>query len=104
MFISGLNDNSSRFGKYLELQMDATGAIRGSTLRHYLLEKSRVTKRNANEHNFHVFYQLYAGLKEEKRLKDFFLAVPSAHSYLQGRGAPTDSNVRFWDWRRGHVT
>lgn len=93
LFRLGLNDNSSRFGKYLELSFTDTGAIRGANMRHYLLEKSRVTKRSENELNFHIFYQLYAGLRDEGRLNQYNLIRPSDHAYLQGRGAPSDGEV-----------
>ena len=63
-------------------------------MRHYLLEKSRVTKRSQNELNFHIFYQLYAGLRNEGRLNEYDLVRPSAHAYLQGVGAPSDGEVR----------
>lgn len=88
-----MNDNSSRFGKYLELQFDVTGAITGAKLFHYLLEKSRVAVRNDNEQNFHIFYQMYSGLSAEGKLNTYNLDTPSRHHYLQGKGAPTDSQV-----------
>jgi hypothetical protein len=62
-------------------------------MRHYLLEKSRVTKRGDDELNFHIFYQLYAGLRSEGKLDDYSLVRPSAHTYLQGQGAPSDGEV-----------
>jgi len=60
---------------------------------HYLLEKSRVVTRNDNEQNFHIFYQMYAGLAADDRLDEFFLTSPGTHLYLQGVGAPADSDV-----------
>ena len=57
-----MNDNSSRFGKYLELKFDSNGAVLGGRMIHYLLEKSRVVSRNDNENNFHIFYNLYSGI------------------------------------------
>lgn len=56
-----MNDNSSRFGKYMELQFTSTGTVKGASLRHYLLEKSRVCFQNVGEHNYHVFAQFLAG-------------------------------------------
>ena len=52
------NDNSSRFGKYIGLSMDASGAMVSAELRTYLLETSRLTIRDDTELNFHIFYQL----------------------------------------------
>lgn len=62
-----MNDNSSRFGKYMELQFTSGGTVKGASLRHYLLEKSRVCFQNVGEHNYHVFAQFLAGADNEIR-------------------------------------
>ena len=54
------NDNSSRFGKFTELQFDKSSRLIGSVSRTYLLEKSRVIFQNPGERNFHTFHQLLA--------------------------------------------
>lgn len=41
---TAINDNSSRFGKYLEMKFTPTGAVMGAKISEYLLEKSRVIK------------------------------------------------------------
>lgn len=84
-----MNDNSSRFGKYLELTFDEEGAIRGASMSHYLLEKSRVTVRNDNEQTFHIFYQMYAGLAASNSLAEYFLVKPSLNSYVTLTCFPT---------------
>jgi myosin-5 len=52
------NDNSSRFGKYVELAFNAEGAISGAAIRTYLLERSRVVGPGQQERNYHAFYQV----------------------------------------------
>lgn len=50
----------SRFGKFVEIQFDASGRISGAAIRTYLLERSRVVQLTDPERNYHCFYQLCA--------------------------------------------
>ncbi|GAA5863922.1 hypothetical protein JCM8547_005281 [Rhodosporidiobolus lusitaniae] len=55
------NNNSSRFGKFVRIFFNSLGAIAGANIDWYLLEKSRVTARSAEERSFHVFFQVLRG-------------------------------------------
>ncbi|CAF2092420.1 unnamed protein product [Rotaria magnacalcarata] len=76
-----INNNSSRFGKYLEIHFAPTGNVLGAHLKEYLLEKSRVISHNNDEGNFHIFYYLFAGLSHDMLVRNG-LRVPSEHRYM----------------------
>eukprot|EP01083_Nonionella_stella_P115236 341428_1 len=61
------NDNSSRFGKMLDVQFDGTGLMIGASIRQYLLEEIRVVRQGENERNFHCFYYICAGADKTER-------------------------------------
>ncbi|XP_032432715.1 unconventional myosin-XIX isoform X1 [Xiphophorus hellerii] len=61
------NNNSSRFGKYIQLQMNRAQLLVGASVQTYLLEKTRVACQPANERNFHIFYQMMKGATDEQR-------------------------------------
>lgn len=77
-----INQNSSRFGKFLELHFTDGGTLVGAKLSEYLLEKSRVVSQPRNERNFHILYYLIAGLDFHKKLQDFELNTSGRHRYL----------------------
>ncbi|KAF1790902.1 P-loop containing nucleoside triphosphate hydrolase [Phytophthora cactorum] len=61
------NDNSSRFGKFTQLQFDKNHALCGAQCETYLLEKTRVISHERGERNYHIFYQLLHGTTDEER-------------------------------------
>nr|CAD1838020.1 unnamed protein product [Ananas comosus var. bracteatus] len=73
------NNNSSRFGKFVEIQFDKTGRISGAAIRTYLLERSRVVQITDTERNYHCFYQLCASGKDAEKYR---LAHPRNFHYL----------------------
>ncbi|KAJ8373293.1 hypothetical protein AAFF_G00266490 [Aldrovandia affinis] len=83
------NDNSSRFGKFIQVNYLESGVVRGAVVKTYLLEKSRVVSREPSERNFHVFYYLLAGASEEERL-ELKLLQPDDYFYLTQQGFPVE--------------
>ncbi|GFZ01423.1 myosin family protein with Dil domain-containing protein [Actinidia rufa] len=74
------NNNSSRFGKFVELQFDKHGRISGAAIRTYLLERSRVCQVSDPERNYHCFYLLCAAPPEE--IEKYKLGNPKTFHYL----------------------
>ncbi|KAH9763209.1 Myosin-17 [Citrus sinensis] len=74
------NNNSSRFGKFVELQFDKNGRISGAAVRTYLLERSRVCQISDPERNYHCFYLLCAAPPEVR--EKFKLGDPKSFHYL----------------------
>ncbi|KAG3286200.1 myosin VIIA, transcript variant X1 [Ictidomys tridecemlineatus] len=75
------NDNSSRFGKYIDIHFNTRGAIEGAKIEQYLLEKSRVCRQAPDERNYHVFYCMLAGMSQEQK-KKLGLGQATDYNYL----------------------
>uniref|UniRef100_A0A8C6DVS5 Myosin IXB n=1 Tax=Moschus moschiferus TaxID=68415 RepID=A0A8C6DVS5_MOSMO len=75
------NNNSSRFGKFIQVNYLESGIVRGAVVEKYLLEKSRLVSQEKDERNYHVFYYLLLGVSEEER-REFQLKQPEDYFYL----------------------
>ncbi|NXB12360.1 MYO1F protein, partial [Cnemophilus loriae] len=75
------NNNSSRFGKYFEIQFSRGGEPDGGKISNFLLEKSRVVSQNECERNFHIYYQLIQGASQEQR-QNLGIMSPDYYFYL----------------------
>lgn len=89
------NDNSSRFGKFIELGFSRAGHLLGAKVQTYLLEKVRIAFHASGERNYHIFYQLLRGATEEQKKQfDFHdgvtqgLELPNYFNYTGQGGAP----------------
>ncbi|XP_076225296.1 myosin heavy chain 10 isoform X2 [Nomia melanderi] len=92
------NDNSSRFGKFIRINFDASGYIAGANIETYLLEKSRAIRQAKDERTFHIFYQLLAGASSEQK-KEFILEDPKHYPFLSNGALPVpgvDDSAEFF--------
>ncbi|XP_060767907.1 unconventional myosin-Ie isoform X1 [Neoarius graeffei] len=80
------NNNSSRFGKYFEIQFSSGGEPDGGKISNFLLEKSRVVTRNPGERSFHIFYQLIEGANAEQK-SSLGITNLDYYSYLNQSGS-----------------
>ena len=86
------NDNSSRFGKYIDIHFNDKGTIEGARIEQYLLEKSRIVNQAHDERNYHIFYCMLAGLSDEERQKldvrdatHYYYLTQGGEIYCEGR-------------------
>ncbi|KAM8960363.1 unconventional myosin-XV [Pelodytes ibericus] len=93
------NDNSSRFGKFVEIYLEE-GVICGAITSQYLLEKSRIVFQAKNERNYHIFYEMLAGLPSQQK-QMFYLQEAETYFYLnQGGNCEIPSKRDAEDFRR----
>ena len=74
------NDNSSRFGKFIEIRFDPTGTLVGASIETYLLEKVRLISQAEGERNYHVFYEMLGGMTDDE-LDQFLLGDYTAEDF-----------------------
>jgi myosin-7 len=75
------NNNSSRYGKFIQILLSDNLQIKGAVIDSYLLEKSRIAKQAKTERNYHVFYELLAGATDDER-KLYNLVSTDKYNYL----------------------
>lgn len=91
------NDNSSRFGKFIRINFDASGFIAGANIETYLLEKSRTIRQAVDERCFHIFYQLLNGAQPDQ-IREFLLDDVKNYTFLTHGSVPVpgvDDAVEF---------
>lgn len=81
------NDNSSRFGKFIRINFDASGFIAGANIETYLLEKSRTIRQAVDERCFHIFYQLLNGASDPQT-QEFLLEDVKNYTFLTHGNVP----------------
>jgi myosin-5 len=74
------NDNSSRFGKFMELLFTGNGSLVSASIETYLLEKVRLISQAPGERNYHVFYELLAGVPQKER-RELHIANVTARDF-----------------------
>lgn len=87
------NNNSSRFGKLITVYFNNNGEIVGGSVINYLLEKSRVTSVQEFERNYHVFYELLAGVEQDQNLKGSLLLEDDSYHYIRQSSVTTIDGV-----------
>ncbi len=101
------NDNSSRFGKFIEIKFNSFGKLIGASIDTYLLEKVRLINHSEGERNYHIFYELLKGssTNERKRLligdcspADFAMTTSFSDTYNRRDGI--DDETTFKDMRK----
>mmetsp|Transcript_14101 Transcript_14101/g.21396 ORF Transcript_14101/g.21396 Transcript_14101/m.21396 type:complete len:1851 (+) Transcript_14101:177-5729(+) len=95
------NDNSSRFGKWMEVGFAKNGTVSNASIRVYLLERSRVVAQNAGEKNYHVFYMLPKGASEEWREE---LKLKKEENFVYAKTEPeSEKDIKnASDEKKGH--
>ncbi|XP_062336638.1 unconventional myosin-IXb isoform X2 [Osmerus eperlanus] len=96
------NNNSSRFGKFIQVNYLESGVVRGAVIEKYLLEKCRLVFRDKSERNYHVFYYLLVGAAKEEQ-KELRLLQPKDYLYLNQENFDLEDEEDFrHEYKRLH--
>ncbi|CAH1131340.1 unnamed protein product [Ceutorhynchus assimilis] len=93
------NNNSSRFGKFIQVNYKENGMVHGAVVQKYLLEKSRICCQGRYERNYHVFYYLLAGANEQEK-QQLHLMSPDKYYYLNKSWAALDNVDESYEFSR----
>uniref|UniRef100_A0A3Q3W028 Myosin X, like 1 n=1 Tax=Mola mola TaxID=94237 RepID=A0A3Q3W028_MOLML len=85
------NNNSSRFGKFIQLHFSQNGNIQGGCIIDCILQQNRVVRQNPGERNYHIFYALLAGM--DKDYMHLLSEGPESYHYLNQSGCVHDSSL-----------
>eukprot|EP00038_Savillea_parva_P002259 m.112345 g.112345 ORF g.112345 m.112345 type:complete len:1310 (-) comp10779_c2_seq1:47-3976(-) len=91
-----MNDNSSRFGKFIDLRFGPQGTVTGADMSHYLLEKARIVMQGPGERNYHIFGMMFSGLPDADRSM-FGLKDMSDYRYLPDDNGDPIELKQAWD-------
>ncbi|KAI7807751.1 unconventional myosin-X [Triplophysa rosa] len=87
------NNNSSRFGKFIQLHFSQSGNLQGGCIVDYLLEKNRVVRQNPGERNYHIFYALLDGANKSQKETYLLEDSPECFHYLSQSGCVKDRSL-----------
>uniref|UniRef100_A0A8C2GUX8 Myosin X, like 1 n=1 Tax=Cyprinus carpio TaxID=7962 RepID=A0A8C2GUX8_CYPCA len=87
------NNNSSRFGKFIQLHFSQSGNIQGGCIVDCILLTNRVVRQNPGERNFHIFYALLAGASKSQKETYFLEDSPELFHYLSQSGCVKDRSL-----------
>jgi len=93
------NDNSSRFGKYIDVHFDDQGAIKGAQVEQYLLEKARIVHQMVGERNYHIFYFMCKGGSAEMKARTEITKTEDYHMITMGEciDLPKMDDIKEWE-------
>lgn len=93
------NNNSSRFGKFIQVNYRENGMVQGAVVQKYLLEKSRIVSQGHYERNYHVFYYLLSGATEQERVSLHLLPAEKYH-YLNAKNLTLENCDEKYEFSR----